>query len=175
MSRLLTLTGASAVVLLLGGPVSSAAETRGDGRAGTGVLEEVVTTATKRSEAEAAQDLPLAVTVLDGAEALHSRLPHHGHPGGGGERHQPAELHPGAGGDSMERQPGTGVRPWGFMTLVTRRLEDENTLIWEYPGQSTSRLRRVCRLPGSEVWTSRSGGENTHLPRGISTGDPAHA
>ena len=66
-------------------------------------------------------------------------------------------------------------RPWGFMTLVTRRLEDENTLIWEYPGQSTSRLRRVCRLPGSEVWTSRSGGENTHLPRGISTGDPAHA
>ena len=42
-------------------------------------------------------------------------------------------------------------RPWGFMTLVTRRLEDENTLIWEYPGQPTSRLRRVCRLPGSEV------------------------
>ncbi len=42
-------------------------------------------------------------------------------------------------------------RPWGFMTLVTRRLEDENTLIWEYPGQPTSRLRRVCRLPGSEI------------------------
>ena len=42
-------------------------------------------------------------------------------------------------------------RPWGFVTLVTRRLEDENTLIWEYPGQPTSRLQRICRLPALEV------------------------
>lgn len=38
-------------------------------------------------------------------------------------------------------------RPWGLVRLVTRRLEDENTLIWEYPGQPTSRLKRICRLP----------------------------
>ena len=38
-------------------------------------------------------------------------------------------------------------RPWGLVRLVTRRLEDENTLIWEYPGQPTSRLKRICHLP----------------------------
>ncbi len=38
-------------------------------------------------------------------------------------------------------------RPWNLVTLVTRRLEDEDTLIWEYPGQPTSRLQRICRLP----------------------------
>ena len=48
--------------------MSSAAEAGGDDRAGAGRLEEVVTTATKKSEAEAAQDVPLAVTVLDGVE-----------------------------------------------------------------------------------------------------------
>ena len=68
MSRSLSLAGAWTVALLLGGPVSSAAEAGGDDRAGAGRLEEVVTTATKKSEAEAAQDVPLAVTVLDGAE-----------------------------------------------------------------------------------------------------------
>ena len=41
-------------------------------------------------------------------------------------------------------------RPWGLVRLVTRRLEDENTLIWEYPGQPTSRLKRICRLPAPE-------------------------
>lgn len=39
-------------------------------------------------------------------------------------------------------------RPWNLVTLVTRKLEDEDTLIWEYPGQPTSRLKRICRLPG---------------------------
>jgi len=36
-----------------------------------------------------------------------------------------------------------------FYTLhmEPRRLEDGNTLIWEYPGQPTSRLKRICRLP----------------------------
>ena len=38
-------------------------------------------------------------------------------------------------------------RPWGLVTLVTRRLEDTDSLIWEYPGQPTSRLQRICRLP----------------------------
>ena len=38
-------------------------------------------------------------------------------------------------------------RPWGLVTLVTRRLEDENTMIWEYPAAPTSRLKRICTLP----------------------------
>lgn len=38
-------------------------------------------------------------------------------------------------------------RPWGLVKLVTRRLEDGGTLIWEYPGQPVSRLQRICRLP----------------------------
>ena len=38
-------------------------------------------------------------------------------------------------------------RPWGLVTLVTRRLEDTDSLIWEYPGQPTLRLQRICRLP----------------------------
>lgn len=42
-------------------------------------------------------------------------------------------------------------RPWNLLTLVTRRLEDDDTLIWEYPGQPRSRLRRICRLPAPGV------------------------
>ena len=42
-------------------------------------------------------------------------------------------------------------RPWGIATLVTRRLEDENTLIWEYLNSPTSRLKRICRLPGNQA------------------------
>jgi hypothetical protein len=38
-------------------------------------------------------------------------------------------------------------RPWGLATLVTRRLEDDDTLLWKYPGQPLSRLERICRLP----------------------------
>ena len=38
-------------------------------------------------------------------------------------------------------------RPWGLVNLVTRRLADQDTLIWEYPGQPTSTLKRICRLP----------------------------
>lgn len=49
-----------------GAPPESGAETR--------VLEVVVTTATKKSEAEAAQDVPLALTVLDGAELAARRV-----------------------------------------------------------------------------------------------------
>ena len=39
-------------------------------------------------------------------------------------------------------------RPWGLVKLVSRRLADEDTMIWEYPGQPTSVLKRICRLPG---------------------------
>ncbi len=61
-----------AVVLLAAG-VAPNAETNGDdGVSYARPLEEVVTTATKKSEAEAAQDVALAVTVLDG-EALAER------------------------------------------------------------------------------------------------------
>lgn len=38
-------------------------------------------------------------------------------------------------------------RAWGIVKVVTRRREDQDTLIWEYPGQETSRLKRICRLP----------------------------
>ena len=38
-------------------------------------------------------------------------------------------------------------RPWGLVKLVSRRLADKDTLIWEYPGQPTSTLKRICRLP----------------------------
>jgi hypothetical protein len=37
-------------------------------------------------------------------------------------------------------------RPWNLKNLVSRRLEDEDTLIWEYPG-TTSRLKRICKIP----------------------------
>ena len=43
-----------------------------------------------------------------------------------------------------------GFRPWGLATLVTRRLADENTMIWEYLNQPTSTLKRICRLPATE-------------------------
>lgn len=36
-----------------------------------------------------------------------------------------------------------------LVTLVTRRLQDEDTLLWEYPSQPISRLKRICRLPRS--------------------------
>jgi len=39
-------------------------------------------------------------------------------------------------------------KAWGLVKVVTRRLQDQNTLVWEYPGQPTSRLKRICRLPG---------------------------
>jgi hypothetical protein len=38
-------------------------------------------------------------------------------------------------------------RPWNLRTLVTRRREDADTMLWKYPGQPLSRLERVCRLP----------------------------
>lgn len=41
-------------------------------------------------------------------------------------------------------------RPWNLRTLVTRELEDENTMLWKYPGQSLARLERRCTLPSSE-------------------------
>ena len=60
-------------VLSLGAGVMLHADTTGDhGVPHARPLEEVVTTATSKSEAEAAQDVPLAVTVL-GGEALAER------------------------------------------------------------------------------------------------------
>jgi hypothetical protein len=38
-------------------------------------------------------------------------------------------------------------KAFGFIPVVTRRLADENTLVWEYPDQPVSRLKRICRLP----------------------------
>lgn len=38
-------------------------------------------------------------------------------------------------------------RGFGLKDVVTRRLADENTLIWNYFG-TTTRLKRICRLPG---------------------------
>jgi len=38
-------------------------------------------------------------------------------------------------------------RPWGLLTLVTRHLQDDDTLVWEYPGQPRMHLKRICRLP----------------------------
>ena len=38
-------------------------------------------------------------------------------------------------------------RAWGLVKVVTRRLEDADTLLWEYPGQPASRLKRICFLP----------------------------
>lgn len=38
-------------------------------------------------------------------------------------------------------------QPWNIGTLVTRRLADESTMLWQYPGQPLSRLERICRLP----------------------------
>ena len=46
----------------------------GEGPGSVALLEEVVTTATKKSEAEAAQDVPLAVTVLDGEDLALRRV-----------------------------------------------------------------------------------------------------
>ena len=58
-----------AVLLLGAGTASNAETTIGEGVSDPRPLEEVVTTATKKSQAEAARDVPLAVTVL-GGEAL---------------------------------------------------------------------------------------------------------
>ncbi|MEM7020193.1 MAG: hypothetical protein AAF512_22985 [Pseudomonadota bacterium] len=41
-------------------------------------------------------------------------------------------------------------RPWRVADMVSRRLEDENTLIWEYGSAPTSRLKRICKLPPKE-------------------------
>jgi hypothetical protein len=38
-------------------------------------------------------------------------------------------------------------KAFGFIPVVTRRLADENTLVWEYPDSPVSRLKRICRLP----------------------------
>jgi hypothetical protein len=38
-------------------------------------------------------------------------------------------------------------RPWNLRTLVTRKLQDKNTMLWKYPGQTLARLERICRLP----------------------------
>ena len=48
-------------------------------------------------------------------------------------------------------------RPWRLVTLVTRRLADENTLLWKYPGQPLSRLERICRLPAPDAGRSAAG------------------
>ena len=61
-----------AVLLLVAGTAPDAETTIGAGVSNPRPLEEVVTTATKKSQAEAAQDVPLAVTVL-GGEALADR------------------------------------------------------------------------------------------------------
>jgi hypothetical protein len=77
----------------------------------------------------------------------HSRLPYERNPGRRGERH-PAE-----GGFRIRatirwnEEKTLELRPWGLATLVTRRLEDESTLLWKYPGQPLSRLKPICRLP----------------------------
>ena len=61
-----------AALLLVAGATPKAETTVGEGVSDPRPLEEVVTTATKKSQAEAAQDVPLAVTVL-GGEALAER------------------------------------------------------------------------------------------------------
>ena len=61
-----------AVLLLVAGTAPNAETTTGVGVSDLRPLEEVVTTATKKSQAEAARDVPLAVTVL-GGEALAER------------------------------------------------------------------------------------------------------
>ena len=61
-----------AVLLLGAGTASNAETTIGEGVSHPRPLEEVVTTATKKSQAEAARDVPLAVTVL-GGETLAER------------------------------------------------------------------------------------------------------
>lgn len=38
-------------------------------------------------------------------------------------------------------------KPWGLVPLVTRYLDGEDTLIWEYLNAPDSRLKRICRLP----------------------------
>ncbi len=60
------------VLLLVASAALGAETTVDDGGSDSRPLEEVVTTATKKSQAEAAQDVPLAVTVL-GGEALVQR------------------------------------------------------------------------------------------------------
>ncbi len=40
-------------------------------------------------------------------------------------------------------------QPWNTITIVTRRLEDQDTMLWKYPGQSLARLERICRVPES--------------------------
>ena len=62
----------TAVLALAASVMPHADTTADDGVPDSRPLEEVVTTATKKSEAEAAQDVPLAVTVL-GGEALAER------------------------------------------------------------------------------------------------------
>ena len=53
---------------------------------------------------------------------------------------------------AMEWRDGTlEFRPWGLTTLVTRRLLDADTLEWVYPGQPTSVMRRICRLPDANA------------------------
>lgn len=64
--------GICVVLLLVAGAAPNAETTVDDDASDPRSLEEVVTTATKKSQAEAAQDVPLAVTVL-GGEALAER------------------------------------------------------------------------------------------------------
>lgn len=63
-----------AVLAFPSGAATGAGEDPQDNRAETRVLEEIVTTATKKSEAEAAQDVPLALTVLNGDELATLRV-----------------------------------------------------------------------------------------------------
>ena len=58
--------GVCAVLLLVASAAPNAETTVDNGASDVRPLEEVVTTATKKSRAEAAQDVPLAVTVLGG-------------------------------------------------------------------------------------------------------------
>ena len=56
-----------ACALLLGSPASGARDRAGDRPAErAGYLEEIVTVATKKSDAEAARDVPVAISVIDG-------------------------------------------------------------------------------------------------------------
>ena len=66
--------GGSALTALLVLACGGSGVAFGEGLGSVALLEEVVTTATKKSEAEAAQDVPLAVTVLDGEDLALRRV-----------------------------------------------------------------------------------------------------
>ena len=71
--RTFWLTGAAVAALLSFRPLAAYENAPADARGEGGrLLEEIVTTATKKSDAQAAQDVPIAMSVLD-SEALYAR------------------------------------------------------------------------------------------------------